>query len=68
MTDRHDGQRGTSGAPDNCHDCGADWSAEECVHTGDDKGIGGWEDWRYCQACGCEMFFPVIHRPEPPNT
>ncbi len=62
-----DGQMGTSDAPDNCTDCGALWSSSERLHTGDSNGLGGWEDWMYCKACGCEMFFPVTHRYEPPN-
>ena len=61
------GQFGTSDAPDNCTECGAEWASGERLHTGDDKGIGGWEDWMYCEACGCDMFFPVTHRHEPPN-
>ena len=61
------GQFGTSDAPDNCTECGAEWANGERLHTGDDKGIGGWEDWMYCRTCGCEMFFPVTHRHEPPN-
>lgn len=65
--DHFDGQWGISDATDNCTDCGAEWSSGERLHTGDDKGIGGWEDWMHCKACGCEMFFPVTHRHEPPN-
>lgn len=64
MTDYSAGQWGTSDAPDDCTDCGAVWSSGERLHTGDENGIGGWEDWRHCKACGCEMFFPVTHRDE----
>lgn len=67
MTDYQAGQFGTSDAPDNCTECGAEWANGERLHTGDDKGIGGWEDWMHCKACGCEMFFPVTRRHEPPN-
>ena len=65
--DRHAGQGGTSDAPNDCPDCAAEWSSRERLHTGDDNGIGGWEDWMHCKACGCEMFSPVTHRREPPN-
>jgi len=65
--DHFDGQWGTSDAPDNCTECGTEWANGERLHTGDDKGIGGWEDWMHCSACGCEMFFPVTHRHETPN-
>lgn len=67
MTDRQAGQFGTSDAPNNCTECGAEWTNGERLHAGDDKGIGGWEDWMHCKACGCEMFFPVTARHEPPN-
>lgn len=63
MTEHHDGIWGSSDDPDNCTECGAEWSSGERVKTGDAKGIGGWEDWLYCAACKCEMFFPVVHRP-----
>ncbi len=66
MTDYHAGQFGTSDTPDNCPECGAEWTSAERLHTGDDKGIGGWEDWMYC-SCGCEMFFPVTHSYETPS-
>lgn len=59
MTDYQAGQFGTSDAPAHCTDCGAEWAESERLHTGDDKGVGGWEDWMHCKACGCEMFFPV---------
>lgn len=62
-TDYHDGLFGEADTPDNCPDCGAEWSSSERVHTGDDKGIGGWETWVHCAACGCELFFPVTRRP-----
>lgn len=62
-TDHHDGQWGTSDAPEKCPDCGDTWSTGERLHTGDSNGIGGWEDLVHCKACGCEMFFPVTHRP-----
>lgn len=67
-TDHHDGQFGAADVPDNCPDCGDQWSAGERLHTGDTNGIGGWEQWMYCEACGCEMFFPVTHRPLSSNT
>lgn len=67
MSDHRDGQWGASDAPDHCPDCGARWANSERLHTGDDKGIGGWEDWMHCKACGCELFYPVTHRHEPPN-
>jgi hypothetical protein len=67
LNDDHAGQWGTSDAPSNCTECGAEWSSGERLHTGDSNGIGGWEDWMFCRACGCEMFFPVTHRSEPPN-
>ncbi len=67
MSDYHDGQWGSSDAPDNCIDCGEPWSSGERLHTGDDKGIGGWEDWLYCAACKREWFFPVVHRAASPE-
>lgn len=67
-TDRHDGMWGTSDAPDRCPECGEEWFGGERLHTSDDKGIGGWEDWMYCKACGCELFYPVVHRPQSSNT
>ena len=54
------GMWGESDAPDNCIDCGTPWDATERTHTGDPKGIGGWEDWMYCAACKNEWFFPVV--------
>ena len=51
---------GESSSPDNCPDCGEVWSASERLHTGDDNGWGGWEDWCFCKACGCELFYPVL--------
>ncbi len=65
--DEFDGQFGESGAPDKCPECEADWFGSERLRTGDDKGIGGWEDWMYCAVCECDMFFPVTHRPKTPN-
>ena len=62
--DKMDGIYGASDAPGNCTDCGAEWSAGERVHTDDRAGIGGYEDWMYCAACGCEMFFAVVRRPQ----
>lgn len=59
MTAYLDGQLGMSDTPDNCPECGAIWATSERLHTGDDKGIGGWEDWMYCTACGCDRFYPV---------
>jgi hypothetical protein len=67
-TDHQDGQFGAADVPENCPDCGDQWSSGERVRTGDDRGIGGWEDWLYCESCGCEMFFPVVHRPPLSNT
>mgnify|MGYP003405857163 FL=1 len=55
-----DGMFGESDAPDNCIDCGKQWASSERLHTDDDKGIGGWEDWMYCAACKQEWFFPVV--------
>lgn len=63
----HAGQWGQSEASDNCTECGAIWSDSERLHTGDSNGIGGWEDWMYCKACGCEMFFPVTCEEQEPN-
>ncbi len=57
-----DGIYGSTDAPDYCPDCGASWSAGERVKTGDDAGIGGYEDWMYCANCKCELFYPVIYR------
>lgn len=48
----------TSDAPDNCQECGAEWSAAESVKTGDDRALDGWEDWRYCKVCKTELFYP----------
>lgn len=48
----------TSDAPDSCPDCGKDWSAGETVKTDDPAAHEGYEDWRYCAACGCELFYP----------
>jgi hypothetical protein len=39
------------------------WSHSERLHTADQKGIGGWEDWLWCEACQFDLFFPVKHRP-----
>lgn len=55
---------GETDAPDTCPDCGRAWSAAERLHTSDDKAIGGWEDWCYCAACGCELFYPVVRPAE----
>lgn len=49
-----------SKAPDDCPDCGKRWSHTECVHTGDPAGVDGWEDWCYCSACKCELFYPLL--------
>ena len=54
------GMFGESDAPDSCIDCGALWACSERLHTGDPKGIGGWEDWMHCTACKNEWFFPVV--------
>lgn len=62
-SDHYNGQWGTSNAPEKCPDCGNDWFGAERLHTGDDNGLGGWEDWMYCQHCGCELFFPVVNPP-----
>ena len=56
------GEFGESDAPDVCLECGDMWAAGERVQTGDDKGIGGWEDWMYCAACRQEWFFPVVRQ------
>ncbi len=48
----------TSDMPDNCHQCGAVWAAVECVHTGDDRALDGYEDWCWCRACGEDWFYP----------
>lgn len=67
MTDDHAGQFGASDAPDECPECEVPWFASERLWTRDSNGIGGWEDWMYCAACECDMFFPVTRRHEPPN-
>ncbi len=59
-----DGIYGSSDAPSFCPECSEQWSHGERVKTGDDSGIGGYEDWMYCKNCGCELFYPVIHRPK----
>ena len=46
-------------APGTCPTCGEIWSAGECLHTGDLNAFKGWEDWRYCCACGEELFYPL---------
>ena len=51
-----------STAPDECPDCGAIWSHGECVHTGDTRAQGGYEDWRFCARCRCELFYPLLPR------
>lgn len=51
-------------APENCPDCGVEWSAGESVQTGDPAAFEGWEAWRYCKACGCELFYPERQVPE----
>ena len=48
----------TSDAPDNCPECGQRWAEVEPVETDDPAGAGGWEDWCYCSACNCELFYP----------
>ena len=48
----------TSDAPENCPDCGELWSALENVYTGDAAAHEGYEDWRYCKKCKCELFYP----------
>lgn len=48
----------TSDAPDNCPECGSEWSAGESVKTGDERALDGWEDWRYCSNCKNEPFYP----------
>ena len=65
LSDYAAGQFGMSDAPDNCTECGTEWSASERLRTGDSNGIGGWEDWMYCKACDIQVFFPVVHRHEP---
>lgn len=62
-----DGMYGRADVPDQCPYCGGDWAAGERVCTGDDAGIGGYEDWMYCGQCKAEIFFPVVHRPESSN-
>lgn len=47
-----------STAPNDCPDCGEAWSAGMAVDTGDAAAENGWEDWRYCERCGCELFYP----------
>ena len=66
-TDYHDGMFGEADIPEKCPDCGEEWFGGERLHTGDDKGIGGWESWMHCEACGAEMFFPVVRRPPSSN-
>lgn len=56
------GQFGLSDSPDDCPNCHIPWSATERLHTGDDKAIGGWEDWMYCSKCKQDLFYPVIHK------
>lgn len=58
--DSSSGMFGESDAPDNCINCGVRWEASERLHTGDPKGIGGWEDWMYCGSCKQEWFYPVV--------
>ena len=36
--DNFDGQWGTSDSPNNCTECGAEWSSGERLHTGDELG------------------------------
>lgn len=48
----------TSDASDNCPECGTRWAVIEAVDTGDDQAHEGWEDWCYCAACKCELFYP----------
>ncbi len=65
--DTMDGIYGWADVPDQCPYCGGDWATGERVHTGDDAGIGGFEDWMYCGQCKAEVFFPVTHRPASSN-
>lgn len=58
-----DGIYGLTDAPSECPQCGSWWSAGERLHTGDDRGIGGWEDWVYCSKCDQDWFYPVVYRP-----
>jgi len=62
--DQYDGIGGSSNAPDTCPDCNSWWSSSERIETGDEAGIGGYEDWCYCERCETELFYPVVHRPE----
>lgn len=58
-----DGIFGASESPEKCPHCNSSWDNGERLHTGDDAGIGGYEDWMYCATCDEQMFFPVVHRP-----
>ena len=60
MTGLASGRFGESNAPDTCPDCGSLWSHSERLRTWDEQAIGGWEDWQFCSACKCELFYPVI--------
>lgn len=64
MTDGQAGRFGESEAPETCPECGAEWSHSERLHTGDEQALGGWEDWMFCAACQCELFYPVTIRPQ----
>ena len=55
-----DGRGGESDAPFECVECGSPWSAVERLQTNDAKGIGGWEDWVYCEHCKFDLFYPVV--------
>ncbi len=52
-------EEATSTAPDSCQNCGEMWSAGQLIQTGDAAAFEGWEDWRYRQNCGEELFFPM---------
>ena len=52
-------EEAASTAPDSCQNCGEMWSAGQLIQTGDAAAFKGWEDWRYCQNCGEELFFPM---------
>lgn len=49
-----------SNAPDDCPDCGEPWSHGEFLYTGDAAAVNGYEDWRFCSKCRCELFYPVL--------
>jgi hypothetical protein len=62
--DQYDGLSGSSNSPYTCPDCDMPWTAAERIETGDMDGIGGYEDWCYCERCETELFYPVVHRPD----